>query len=196
MGKTSTFTTQFRRRREGKTNYKKRLGLLKSSLHRLVVRRTNKYVIAQFIEFKPEGDRTKVQVNSKELEKFGWKHGKKNLPAAYLTGLLAGVKAKQKRIDKAVLDIGFAMPMHKGWWASALKGSLDAGVEIKAGKEAKLPEERINGKHIELFAKMPGKKGEQFSKLGKAADLKQLTKAFEETKQKILKTKQNGDLNG
>ncbi len=171
MAGKSTFKVGFRRRREGKTNYKKRLNLLKSNMHRLVVRKTNNYIIAQLVEFNPEGDRTVVHVNSRDLEKFGWKAGKKNLPAAYLTGLLAGVKAKKLKIDKAILDIGFAIPKRKGWWASALKGALDAGLKMPAGEKALPSDERTSGKHIELFAKKP------------------VTKTFEETKQKIMHLK-------
>ena len=136
-----------------------------------VIRKTNNYIIAQLVEFNPEGDRTVVHVNSRDLEKFGWKTGKKNLPAAYLTGLLAGVKAKKLKIDKAILDIGFAIPRRKGWWASALKGALDAGLKMPAGEKALPSDERISGKHIELFAK------------------KQVTKTFEEAKQKIMHLK-------
>jgi len=189
MSKTSTYKTQFRRRRQGKTNYKKRLALLKSGLHRLVLRKTNNYIIAQIVCFDPKGDKTVVHVNSKALEEFGWKAGKKSMPAAYLTGLLVGKKAKVKGIGKAILDIGFAIPKRKGWWASALKGSLDAGLDIAAGEEAIPDDERASGKHIELFAKMPELPGKAFSKAGKKVDVKNLTKEFGEVKQKIMQVK-------
>lgn len=171
MAKKSTYKLQFRRRKEGKTNYAKRLNLLKSGLPRLVARRTNKHVIVQVVEFEPKGDKTLVHVNSKQLEKMGWTAGKKSIPAAYLTGLLAGTKAKEKGVKEAVLDIGFAMPHHKGWWASTLKGFQEAGPMVKAGEEIMPPPEMISGKHIELFLKKP------------------ITKMFEETKQKILQSK-------
>jgi len=190
MGKTSTFTTQFKRRREGKTNYKKRLALLKSGLHRLVVRKTNNYIIAQVVEFKPKGDKTVVHVNSSQLEKFGWKAGKKSLPAAYLTGLLAGTRAKQAKVEKAILDTGFAIPKHRGWWASALKGTLDSGLELPAGKESLPNEERASGKHIGDFAGMNEKPKQAFGKIGKKTDLKHVTKMFEEVKQKIMQSKE------
>ncbi len=178
MGKTSTFVTPFRRRKEGKTNYKKRLALLKGKKPRLVARKTNLYIIAQLIEYDSKGDKTKVHVNSKQLEKFGWKAGKKNLAAAYLTGLLAGVKAKQAKIGEAVLDIGFARPVHKSWWASVLKGALDAGLKIKANPKALPGEERASGKHVEDYTKKP------------------VTGMFEKAKQEILKSKKDGDLDG
>ena len=171
MADKSTYKVSFRRRKEGKTNYKKRLAMLKSGLPRFVVRRTNHYLIAQLVKFEPDGDKTVVHVNSKQLEKFGWKAAKKNLPASYLTGLLAGKKAKAKGIEKAVLDIGFAMPKHGGWWASALKGFKESGVEIAAGEKALPSEERASGKHIEAFSKKP------------------IAKMFEEVKEKIMQSK-------
>ncbi len=47
MARTSRYKVKFRRRREGKTNYYKRREMIKSGLPRLVVRRTNRYVIAR-----------------------------------------------------------------------------------------------------------------------------------------------------
>ena len=102
MATKKTYVTQFRRRREGKTNYKKRLAMLKSGSHRLVVRKTNQHVMVQLIEYNPKGDKTIVHVNSKILENLGWKAGKKSVPAAYLTGLLAGTKAKEKKVGRVL----------------------------------------------------------------------------------------------
>ena len=182
MAHKSTYKVSFRRRREGKTNYKKRLGMLKSGVPRLVVRRTNKYVIVQVIEYLDKGDKTIAHANSKELEKFGWKAGKKNIPAAYLTGLLAGNRAKKANAEKAILDIGFAIPQRKGWWASALKGAIDAGLKIPAGEEALPDENRVKGTHIEDFAKVNEK---AFGKV-KASEMAGLGNVFEEVKKKIL----------
>jgi len=190
MVQKSTFKAQFRRRRQGKTNYGKRLDLLKSGLHRLVVRRTNRYVIVQFVQFDSKGDRTLVHVNSSVLEKFGWKAGKKSISASYLTGLLAGCKAKKAKVEKAVLDIGFAMPVRGGWWAAALKGVVDAGMGVPLGEEAVPSQERINGKHIEEFAKGLAKEKGVFSLAKKkGADMTHVSKTFEEVKQKILQSK-------
>ncbi|MBT3583115.1 50S ribosomal protein L18, partial [Candidatus Woesearchaeota archaeon] len=41
------YTVKFRRRRAGKTNYHNRLALLLSRKPRLVIRKTNKYIICQ-----------------------------------------------------------------------------------------------------------------------------------------------------
>ena len=186
MTNKTTYKVPFRRRKEGKTNYKKRLSMLKSGTPRLVARRTNKYVIVQLIEYLDKGDKTIAHANSRELEKFGWKAGKKSVPAAYLTGLLAGSRAKKANVENAILDIGFAIPKRKGWWASTLKGAIDAGLKIPAGEEAIPDENRIKGKHIEDFAKVS--KGKSFGKI-KESDLENTVKIFEEVKQKILGAK-------
>ena len=86
----TTYSVKFRRRRENKTNYKKRLNLIKSKEIRLVLRPTNKYVIAQLVEFHQDGDKIIVSANSKDLKKYGWNISCSNTPAAYLTGFLCG----------------------------------------------------------------------------------------------------------
>ena len=83
-----------RRRKEGKTDYKKRLGLLKSKKPRIVFRRTNKYLIVQYIESKEAKDKVIITITSKNLLKYGWPENAtgalKSIPAAYLIGYLIG----------------------------------------------------------------------------------------------------------
>ncbi len=166
MKKTTRRTIPYRRKREGKTNYKKRLELLKSSKPRLVIRRTNKNIIAQLIEYHPDGDKIIIGLTSKRLEKMGWKHDKKNIPAAYLTGLLLGKEANKKGIKEAILDIGLQTP-HKGSRIyAALKGAIDAGMNIPSSEEVFPPEERLTGQHIN----------------------DQITKDFEKIKEQIIKS--------
>ena len=81
-------TVPYRRKRENKTNYLKRLKLLLSRKGRLVVRFTNRKVVAQLVEFTPKGDKVLVATDSFALRKLGWQYSCKNLPAAYLTGFL------------------------------------------------------------------------------------------------------------
>jgi len=137
----------FKRRREEKTNYKKRLALLKSEKARLVIRKSLSNISVQFINFKPTGDETLVSAVSTELKKFGWAKGG-NIPAAYLTGLLAGKKAKEKNIKEAVLDLGLQTSTKGSRLYAALKGVLDSGVNVPHSKDILPSEERINGKHI------------------------------------------------
>jgi LSU ribosomal protein L18P len=93
MARTGRYKVKFRRRREGKTNYYKRREMIKSGLPRLVIRKTNNYIIAQVVTAKVTGDVVIVSATSKELVRLGWKGGTKNTPAAYLVGLLIGYKA-------------------------------------------------------------------------------------------------------
>ncbi|MEM3700046.1 MAG: 50S ribosomal protein L18 [Candidatus Bathyarchaeia archaeon] len=153
MAKSSRYCVPFRRRREGKTNYKSRRALVLSGKPRLVTRITLKNVIAQIITAKPHGDEVLVSAHSRELTKtYGWKASKKNLPAAYLTGFLCGLKAKAKGIKEAILDIGLHSPSKGAKVFAVLKGVLDAGIDVPYGEE-KLPDEkRIRGEHIVQYA--------------------------------------------
>lgn len=169
--------TQFRRKRQGKTDYKKRLRLLSSRKFRLVVRKTNKNVTAQIIEFKPEGDDVIVSAHTNELRKHGWKCAKRNLPAAYLTGLLCGLKAKKANIKEAVLDIGMVPAVKGSLVYAALKGAVDSGLEVPHSKEVIPSEGRLSGKHIESNTVT------KFTKF----DAKSVPKNFEEVKNKIMK---------
>jgi len=130
------YAVKFRRRREGKTDYKKRLNLLKSGEVRFVVRVSNKYIICQFVKYETEGDKTILLVSSEKLASYGWKQSGKNKAAAYLIGYLAGKLAK-KKVKKAILDIGLQSPKNSKLFA-ALKGAIDAGIEIPHGD--KFPE--------------------------------------------------------
>jgi len=138
---------KFKRRMERKTNYRKRLALIKSGKARLVIRKSLSNISVQLINFNPNGDQTVASAVSTELKKFGWtKTG--NIPAAYLTGLLAGKKAKEKNVKEAVLDLGIQTSTKGSRIYAALKGVLDAGVNVPHSKDILPSEDRINGKHI------------------------------------------------
>jgi large subunit ribosomal protein L18 len=112
-----------------------------------VVRISNKYVICQLVKYETSGDKTIVSVSSQKLADFGWKHSGKNIVAAYLSGYLAGKLAIKKKNSKAVFDMGLQSSRNSKVFA-ALKGLVDAGVEIPHG-ESRLPtEERLGGAHI------------------------------------------------
>lgn len=141
----------FRRRREGRTNYRTRLALLKSQETRLVVRRTNGNVIVQFVDWTQGGDAVKATAVAQELKAMGWEGSPKNTPAAYLTGLLAGKRAAEAGVESAVLDIGRHTPTKGSRVFAALKGVLDAGIEVPHGGDDIYPsEERLNGAFLEL----------------------------------------------
>ena len=138
---------KFKRRVEGKTNYRKRLALLKSGKVRLVIRKSLSNISVQLVNFNPNGDQTIASAVSSELKKFGWTRTG-NIPAAYLTGLLAGKKAKEKNVTEAVLDLGLQTSTKGSRIYAALKGVVDAGVNIPHSKDILPSDDRIKGKHI------------------------------------------------
>jgi large subunit ribosomal protein L18 len=136
------FRVAFRRRREGKTNFAKRLALVKSGKPRMVVRRSNTGIVVQFIEFDPKGDRTLLTVNGKHLSKqYQWP-SKRNVWTAYLTGLMAGKLAQKKGVSDFVLDIGMYTPSKGSILFAALKGAADSGLKTPFDKE-KVPESKL-----------------------------------------------------
>ena len=160
----------FKRRREGKTDYNKRLKLLSSKRLRLVVRKSLKYIRIQIVDFDVKGDKTLLSVNSKQLKKHGWNFAADNLPAAYLTGLMMGKLAKEKKIPEAILDSGL-YPSTKGSKVyAAVKGAIDGGLNVPVTEDILPPEERISGKHIASYKEK----------------MKNLPEEFEKTKKKIL----------
>lgn len=155
MANKKTYTVPFRRKRQGKTNYKKRLGLLKSKSLRLVVRKSNKHTLVQLINYTDIGDKVNLSVSSKHLLKFGWDKSTGNIPAAYLTGLLLGNKAKGK---KAILDLGLQTPISGSRLFAVLKGVLEGGLNISVDESVFPSEDRIMGKHIDKdFEKLVNK---------------------------------------
>ncbi len=138
-----------RRRREQKTDYKKRLALLKSGLPRLVIRKSLENMRVQIISFDTSGDKTVASAFSSELGEFGWKSGKGNLPAAYLTGMVAGLRAKKAGIKEAVFDLGLQTNTKGSRIYAAVKGAIDAGLSVPHSEDILPSEDRISGKHIQ-----------------------------------------------
>ena len=161
----------YRRKLSGRTDYRKRLKLLVSGAPRLVVRKTNKNIIVQLVKYADVGDNVVVTASSIELKKLGWTHATGNLPAAYLTGLIAGKKASSLKLKNAIVDLGLQTPSHGSRLYAAIKGVIDAGVDVPCSDEALPSEDRLRGRHIASFNK-------------KSAAIE---KSFEDTKSKILK---------
>ena len=155
----------FRRRREGKTNYKKRLNLLMSGTPRMVVRRTNRKTIVQIVESDHGEDKTVAAVDSSFLAGSGWKNSMSSIPSAYLTGLMLAKIAKSKKIDKAILDIGLLTPTKGAKVFAVLKGAVDGGLDIPHSDGSIPSDERISGVHIDSYMKTTvGKDFEVFKK--------------------------------
>lgn len=137
-----SYRMYFRRRRSGKTNFRKRLALVKSGKTRMIVRRSNKNILIQFVDFDPEGDKTLLTVTGNNLAKaYNWPT-KRNVWTAYLTGLLAGKMAKDKGLKEFVLDMGMYVPSKGSVIFAALQGAVDAGLESKFDVE-KVPTDKL-----------------------------------------------------
>jgi large subunit ribosomal protein L18 len=149
MSTSPRYRVHFRRRREGKTDYRVRLRLLRSGRSRAVVRCSGTRVRVSIVEFDPTGDRVLATADSAELGGIEFPVTRiASTPAAYLTGLLAGLRAKQSGTEEAVLDVGLRRPTRGGRLAAALKGLLDAGLDIPHGEEGFPTADRLNGAHL------------------------------------------------
>jgi len=161
------FQVKFRRRRDGKTDYYARKRLVvqdknkyNTPKYRLVVRYTNKDVVAQIACSKIEGDHVLAAAYSHELPRYGVKVGLTNYAAGYCTGLLVArrlltklnladayqgqvqitgeeynveEKADGPRPFRANLDLGLARTTTGGKLFSVLKGAVDGGLLIPHG---------------------------------------------------------------
>jgi large subunit ribosomal protein L18 len=181
----------FRRRREQKTNYRQRLALLKSGKPRLVVRRALNNIRVQLVRYERDGDTVVVEANSRELRKHGWLAHCGSTPAAYLTGLLAGLKAMKAGVEEVVADLGLQTSVKGSSLYAAVHGAKDAGLSIPVGKEILPDSGRISGRHIAQYAallkKDKGKYKKQFSSYIKNnLDPEKLPEHFEDVKKKML----------
>ena len=152
MAHGSRYKLAFKRRKQGKTNYKARLKLTTMDKPRMVVRISNKHITAQIIKINNEGEETLASANSKELEKLGWKAGGKNTSAAYLTGFLCGKRALNNEINEATLDIGLKSSLKGSKIYAVLKGAVDAGLDVPYNESILPEEDRINGEHIANYS--------------------------------------------
>jgi large subunit ribosomal protein L18 len=140
-----------RRRREGKTDYARRINLLKGGNTRIVFRKTNRYLLAQYIKSKEAKDTAEFGVSSKILLKYGWPEkasgGLKSVPASYLLGMLVGKKITDKK-KLPVIDFGMIRTVHKSRAYAFIKGLIDSGIKMKH-KEGIFPDENtIKGEHL------------------------------------------------
>lgn len=194
-----SYRVPFRRKRKGKTDYRLRKRLISSGKPRLVMRTSLKHTIAQIVEAKPEGDRMLATAHSTELtKKYRWLGSCGNLPAAYLTGLLAGHRALLKGTKEAVLDIGLSTPSKGSRLFAGLKGASDSGLQVSHNAGVLPDESRIRGEHIANYAKQllsanPELYQLRFARyLGQKLKPESLPEHFEKVKSKILGAKLKG----
>jgi large subunit ribosomal protein L18 len=149
------YKTQFKRRIEQKTDYKKRLAILKSKKDRFVLRISNSLVNAQIIKYDKDGDKTIIAATSKELVSLGYTGNLKNTPAVYLTSLLLANKAKKQNIEEVVFDLGARNYKSGNKIFAGLKAIVDAGIICPHNEKAFPKQDRIEGKVIAGHLKKP-----------------------------------------
>lgn len=151
MADSTNYEVPMRRRREGRTDYGKRLELLKSGELRAVVRISNKHATVQFVAYTPDGDETVVTAVSQQLEELGWDNNTGNLSAAYLTGYLAATKALADGAERAVPDMGVRDQQYASRAYAALQGVRDAGIEMSLDESVLPADERVQGEHADAY---------------------------------------------
>ena len=183
---------EYKRKREGKTDYRKRLKILLGNKPRIVIRKSLKNIVMQIIEYSENGDKVVVAASSKELEKkYGLKFNRGNIPCAYLTGYLLGKKAVKKNIKDAVLDSGFAAHIKGSKIYAGLKGAIDGGIKVKCSEDVFPKPEMIKGTHIANYASKIKDKKEEYEKrfsgyIKKGIKPEDIPKYFDEVKNKIV----------
>lgn len=143
------YAMKYRRRREGKTNYHKRLKLVQSGKTRIIIRRSNTGITVQFADYVATGDIIRAGANAKDIRAAGCTAvSAKSLPGSYLTGYIAGLRAKKAGITYAIVDIGMQTSTKGNRLYAAIKGAVDAGLDIPVSEEMFPSQERLSGSHI------------------------------------------------
>jgi len=161
------FQVKYRRRREGKTDFRARRQMVLQDKtkygapkYRLVVRVTNRDIIAQVVHAEVSGDKVLMAAYSHELPAFGLSHGLTNYAACYATGLLLArrtltklkiadkfegnkttgdfVASRDKADDeaetrfpfRAILDVGLARTTTGARIFGVMKGVVDGGIAV------------------------------------------------------------------
>ena len=144
-----------RRLREEKTNYRKRKAMLAGKREFITVSISNENTSVQIHKPEMTGDKVVSSAHSRYLVSKGWKGSRKNIPAAYLTGYLAGKRALSKGSKDAILYTGTRRYTQR--IAAALKGVVDAGLQVPVDPEsfpADRKSTRLNSSHVHL-SRMP-----------------------------------------
>lgn len=144
--------TQKRRRKENKTDYLKRLKLLKGEKPRIVFRKTNRYIISEYTESKEAQDKVIIGFDSRKLNEYGWPKNAqgslKSITASYLTGYLMGKTIMKQKLENPIVDTGMNRMLHKNKIYAFIKGLIESGIKISCKKECFPEESRIKGNHL------------------------------------------------
>ncbi len=114
----------------------------------ITVQISNENTLVQIHKPELSGDKVLSSAHSRTLLNKGWRGSRKSIPAAYLTGYLAGKKALACGVNSAVLYTGTRRYTQR--IAAALKGIIDAGLEVPADEKTFPSEDRISGKHLKV----------------------------------------------
>jgi large subunit ribosomal protein L18 len=126
--------------------------MLKGETPRVIFRKTNRYIIAEYVTSHEAQDKVEIGLTSKKLKKFGWPDefdgSLKSIPAAYLTGFLMGKEISKKKLATPIVDVGMTRTLSKNKIFAFINGLVDAGIKIKCPKENFPENERIEGKNL------------------------------------------------
>jgi len=142
------YTKILRRLRDKKTNYSRRGKMLMGHRDFVTVQISNENTSVQIHKPELTGDKVISSAHSRFLIEKGWKGSRKSIPAAYLTGYSAGKKAIEKGTNSAIMYSGTRQYTQR--MAAALKGVVDAGLEIPADEKTFPTNDRINGEHLKI----------------------------------------------
>ncbi|OWM84760.1 hypothetical protein CDL15_Pgr027547 [Punica granatum] len=139
------YQVKFKRRREGKTDYRARIRLINQDKnkyntpkYRLVVRFSNKDIVAQIVSATIAGDVVLAAAYAHELPRYGLEVGLTNYAAAYCTGLLLARRVlKMLEMDseyegnvEGALDGGLDIPHSDKRFAGFSKDSKQLDVDV------------------------------------------------------------------
>jgi len=181
----SRYQVKYKRRRQGKTDYYARKRLITQAKnkynapkYRLVVRFTNKDIVAQIVTSEISGDKVFMAAYAHELKAYGITHGLTNWSAAYATGLLlarrvlkkleldqaftgveeadgeyniteaAEVDGEERRPFKVFLDVGLTRTSTGARVFGAMKGASDGGLYVPHS-ENRFPGYDIESKELD-----------------------------------------------
>jgi len=142
------YTQILRRIRNEKTNYAKRKNMLIGKKDFITIQISNENIQVQIHKPDITGDKVLASSHSRFLLNKNWKGSRKNIPASYLTGYLAGKKAITKGVTNAIIYTGTRKYTQR--MAAAVKGVIDSGMEVPADSESFPKDQRINGEHLKI----------------------------------------------
>ncbi len=147
----SRYIMPLKRRRLKKTDYRKRLALIKGGIPRAIIRKSIKNTNVDIAEYAVNGDKIVAHGSTVELKKFGWKSPTGNMPSSYLAGYLVGLRAKKKGVKKVIVDVGRQRVIKGNKLMASVQGLLDSGMKVPVDKKFLPHKDRIAGKHLKTI---------------------------------------------